>query len=281
MINKQILKNLKLIVCDLDGTLLTTDGMLGKETIRLVKTLKEMGVRFSFASGRLHSALLQYAEELNIKSPLISLDGSLIKNCHDGQVIFESFVPEKYVDKAISLADKYLLKIALCQSDAIYYTESNSVIPDMMDKFGAKYEEVSAYSNYTKKTLEIVFASDYKDSIKYVRNKLTFPYAFGLNVSYFKSHSHPGIYYLEVRKKGINKGTGLKRLLKYFKFNMKETAVIGDWYNDRSLFETGALKIAIANAIPEIKNKADFITKRNNNEDGVAEFLEMVLKSKI
>lgn len=280
MINKQILNKLKVIVCDLDGTLLSTDGMIGKETIRLVKILKEKGMQFSFASGRLHSALIYYAETLNIKTPLISLDGSLIKSFPNGNVIFESFVPERYVTKAINLADKYLLKIALCQSEAIYYTESNSVIPNMMDKFGAKYEEVSSYDNYTANTLEIVFASDYKESIKYVKKKLTFPYAFGLNTSYFKSHSHSGIYYLEVRKTGINKGTGLKRLLKYLNLKEKETAVIGDWYNDRALFETGALKIAMANAVPEIKSRADFITNKTNNEDGVAEFLEMVLKSK-
>ena len=62
--------------------------------------------------------------------------------------------------------------------------------------------------------------------------------------------------------------------------DISKTAVLGDWYNDRSLFRTKALKIAVANAVDDIKNMADFITKRTNEEDGTAEFLEMILKAK-
>jgi len=46
------------------------------------------------------------------------------------------------------------------------------------------------------------------------------------------------------------------------------------------MFDTSAFKVAVANAIPELINKADFVTSRSNSEDGVAEFLELVLKSK-
>jgi hydroxymethylpyrimidine pyrophosphatase-like HAD family hydrolase len=55
---------------------------------------------------------------------------------------------------------------------------------------------------------------------------------------------------------------------------------IRDRYNDRSLFRTKALKIAVANAVDEIKQMADHVTKKTNNEDATAEFLEMVLEAK-
>ena len=55
-----------------------------------------------------------------------------------------------------------------------------------------------------------------------------------------------------------------------------EVAVIGDWYNDRELFEYGGLNVALQNAVAELKNKADYITENTNNEDGVGEFLKMV-----
>ncbi|MEJ2618425.1 MAG: HAD hydrolase family protein, partial [Ignavibacteriaceae bacterium] len=70
------------------------------------------------------------------------------------------------------------------------------------------------------------------------------------------------------------------RLIKYLKIKPNEAAVIGDWYNDISLFKTKAFKVALANAVPEIKRMADLITERNNNEDGTAEFLEKLLKAK-
>jgi Cof subfamily protein (haloacid dehalogenase superfamily) len=280
MLSKERLRKIKLIVFDLDGTLLTDDKEIGEKTLELVPQLEELGVRFSFASGRLHSALIKFAEQLKIKTPLISLDGSLIKSYPKGEVVFHSYIPPKHVIKAINLADRYLLKIALCHGDAIYYTEENALIPEMIEKYGAKFEEVESYNNYLNSTLEIVMAGDYRDSIKYVSQKLLFPYTFGLSTNYYKSHSHSGIYYIESRKLGASKGMGLKKLMKYLKVGYSETAVLGDWYNDRTLFDTKSLKVAVANAVPEIIRLADFVTHRTNNEDGAGEFLEMVLKSK-
>ena len=208
------------------------------------------------------------------------MDGALIKSHREGTVLFESFVKEKYVRKAITLADTFLLNIALCHDDAIFYTERNSVIPQIMEKFGARYEEVKSYDEYCSRTLEVVFASDYKDNLRYVYNRLGFPYTFGLDRSYFRSQSRDNIYYLEIRNKGTSKGMGFKRLLKYMKYKVSQAAVIGDWYNDLSLFEVGGFKVAVSNAVAEVKRHADFITAHDNNSGGVGEFIEMILRAK-
>lgn len=278
--DKNRLKKLKLIVFDLDGTLLSDNNEIGEETIRLVNELRNMGLRFSFASGRLHSAITEHADTLNIRTPLISLDGSLIKNHPDKKIIFESYIPARYVKKAIKYADQLLLKIALCHPEAIYYTDTNAAIPSLLDKFGAKYINVNSYEEYMNRTLELVVAGDMKKSVSLFHNRMMFPYTFGLSTSYYKSHSRVDLYYVEARKAGTNKGTGLKRLAKYLGINIKETAVMGDWYNDRHLFNTGAFSVAVQNAVDEIKYHSDFITKRTNNEDAAAEFLEMVYKAK-
>lgn len=279
MLDKKKLKNLKLIVFDLDGTLLNSDGEIGKESIRLVKELKKKGVRFTIASGRLHSAILQHAKTLDLKTPLITLDGSLIKSLDD-KIIFESYIPSKYVKRALNLADMFMLKIALCHADAIYYNASSSLIPDLVEKFGAKYVEVESYEDYLNNTLEIVMVGEYKRTIREVVRRLSFPHAFGLDVSFYKSHRKGDIYFFEARKRGVSKGKGLIRLAKHLKLNIHEIAVLGDWYNDLQLFQTNALKIAMANAVIEIKNLSDLVTKRTNDEDGAAEFLELVLRAK-
>jgi len=280
MISKSDLKNIKLIVFDLDGTLLNSKDQVGNETQELISKLQEKGVTFSFASGRLHGTLMYHAEKLNINTPLISLDGALVKSIADNRYISENFIPARYVRKAMAVADELLLSIALCHSETIYYTEHNSTIPHLMDKFGAKYEEVHSYDDYIDETLELVMVSDYKDNTKQALKRLSFPYTFGLNTGYYKSSKHEEIYYIEVRRKGVSKGTGLKKLCRYLKTGITETAVMGDWYNDRTLFETKAIKVAVANAVPEIKRLADFITKRTNEEDAAAEFLKMVLDAK-
>jgi Cof subfamily protein (haloacid dehalogenase superfamily) len=280
MFNRDTLKKIKLIVADLDGTLLTNDAKLSERTKYLIQQLKAKGVLFTFASGRLHSALSSYAEELNLKVPIISLDGCLIKKNGEYTPLYKSFVPQRYVKRALEYADHHLLNIALCNTDSIYYTERNSVIPDLMEKFGAKYVEVPEYNGLTKHTLEITIASDYKDNVKHVRDKMSFPHTFGLNISYFKSHTYDGIYYLEIRKNSSNKGKALKILLRHLGIKQSETAVIGDWHNDLSLFLPKVLKVTLSNSLPELKLLADIQISKDNNNEGAADFLEMVLKAK-
>jgi hypothetical protein len=274
------LKNVKIIVSDVDGTLVKNDGAIGYETKKLVRELHKHDVLFSFATGRLHSAVTEIANELEINNPIISLDGSLIKNFPGGETIFESFMKAKYVKRAIKFAEDHLLNIALCHSNAIYYTENNSVIPSILNKYGAQYEEVNSYDDYLNETLEIVYAGDNRESIEFIRDRFSFPYTFGCTTSYFRSHSHQGIYYLDIRRSGSSKGIGLKRLLKHLKIKTENAVVMGDWYNDISMFETKAVKVAVANSIPELLRIADHVTERSNNNDGVAEFLEMILRAK-
>ena len=279
MIPKEKLKNIKLIVSDLDGTLLNGSNEIGIESQKLIKALVAKGMRFTFATGRLHSAVVDHAKLLGLRTPLITLDGSLIKSLSD-ELVYQSYLKQKHVKKAIRLADFHLLNIGLCHADAIYYTEHSPLVPQLLDKFGATYIEVDSLDDLLDETLEIVLASDYKASVKFAEKKLTFPNALGLNTSFYKSHRRNDTYFFEVRKHGASKGKGLTRLLKKLKINIENVAVMGDWHNDKSLFETNAVKVAVENAVSEIKSRADFITSKSNQEDGVAEFLEMVLKAK-
>ncbi len=95
MSDKERLKNIKIVVSDLDGTLLKNDGSVGEETKQLVRELHNYDVLFSFATGRLHSAVTDIANDLEIKNPIISLDGSVIKDFPTGETIFESFLKKK------------------------------------------------------------------------------------------------------------------------------------------------------------------------------------------
>lgn len=281
MFDTNLLKDIKLVVFDLDGTLVDNSGTVGQNSLKLIKQLQDLDVNISLASGRLHSAMVEVANILQIKIPIISLDGSLIQDLKGRNVIHQSFLSKKQVQKAIKFSEDYLVNLALCHSDAIYYTETNSVIPLLMDKYGALYKEVESYNNFTESTLEIVFASDNKRSVEYIRDKFSFPYAFGSSTAFFKSQTHDNIYYLEIRRSGSSKAKGFYRLLKYLRIKEKNTVVVGDWYNDIPLFETKALKVAMQNAVPELKRMASYQLKKTNDEDGTAEFLEALLKAKL
>ena len=274
------LKKIKHIVTDIDGTLLNDYGELGLENKKLILELMKQDVLISLATGRLHSATNDLAKELSLNGYVISLDGAVIKEFKNDKTIFESFLKARHVKKAISISNDLLVNIVLCHSNSIYYTEYNSLIPSLLSKYGALYQQVSSYEEYLSGTLEVVCASDMKGSIKKMEERFNFPFSVGCTTSYFRSKKNENIFYLEIRKAGSSKGKALERLFRHISIKPEQTAVIGDWYNDITMFQTKALKVAVANAIPELRNEADFVTGKDNNEDGVAEFFEMVLKSK-
>ena len=274
------LKDIKHIISDIDGTLLNDNGELGSESKKLVKELMKLNVLVSLATGRLHSAVTEIAKELSLNGYIVSLDGALIKNSVTDETLYKSYLKTSHVEKAITLSEKNLVNIVLCNASSIYYTEYNSVIPSLLSKYGASYTKVDSYHNYISSTLEIVCSSDMKESIKQMEEKFDFPYSLGCNTSYFRSKKNENIFYLEIRKAGSSKGKAIARILKHLSIKPTEAAVIGDWYNDITMFQTKAVKVAVANAIPELLNNADIVTTKSNREDGIAEFFEMVLKSK-
>lgn len=273
------LKDIRLIVIDVDGTLVANDGTIGEKSIELIHKLQKKNIYVSLASGRLHSALIEIAGILKINTPLISLDGAMIKNLKGDQIVHQSKLRNSIVEKSLELSEKYFVNIALCHSDAIYYTEHNTLIPSILDKYGALYKEVESYNPYIEGTLEIVFAGDNRKTMEYLRDRLSFPFALGTSASFFRSHTYDNIYYLEIKKSGSTKAKGLLRLLRYLRLKESQTIVVGDWYNDIPMFETKALKVAIGNAIPELKKMSDLILSKTNDEDGVSEILELLMKS--
>lgn len=274
------LKNLKLIVSDIDGTLLNDNGEIGSESKKLIRELMKENVIISLATGRLHSATIEIAKQLSLNGYIISLDGALIKSYISDKRIFESFLKKRHLQKAIKLSEELLINIALCHGDTIYYTENNSILPSLLSKYGAIYTKVGSYSDYIADTLEIVCSSDIKNSIKRMENKFRFPNTIGCSTSYFRSKKNENIFYLEIRKACCSKGKAFRRLLRHLSLKNEQAAVLGDWYNDLPMFQTNGIKAAVANAIPELISAADFITTKSNNDDGTAEFFEMVLKSK-
>jgi len=272
---KKDLKNIKLIVSDVDGTLTNNNNEVGEETIDLVKKLGQKGILFTFATQRIHSSVIDFARNLEIDIPIISVNGALIKDLK-GNVISNSLIKPKYVKKAIDLAEKYFVRIALCYGEEIVYTESNSVLRDFMYRLGTEYSLVDNYNNYLDNVLEIIMLGNEKQTIKHIQKKMNFPAKIFHTAKYFRSSSKHGVYHLEVRKSGTSKKTGMQKLTKHLGLKRKQVAALGDWFNDRDLFEYGGYNVALQNAVAELKLKADYVTERTNDEDGVAEFLKLV-----
>lgn len=276
---KSRLKDIKLIVSDVDGTLVNNKNKIGELTCDLVPKLKKKNVLFSLASQRIYSSLVPIASSLEIEIPLISLNGALVKG-RNGEILNKSSIPEKKVLKAIKLAQTRLVRIALCYNDEIIYTDDNSVLKDFMSRVGTTYRLVDSYNTYTNDVLEIIMMGNDKKHVKDILRKMKFPFNFSLKLKYYRSNSLSKVYHLEILKKGVSKKTGLQALTKHLGIKKSEVVVFGDWYNDRDLFDFGGFNVALNNAVPELKAKANYITEKTNDEDGVGDFLKLLYDCK-
>ncbi|MBK8981303.1 MAG: Cof-type HAD-IIB family hydrolase [Ignavibacteria bacterium] len=271
---KERFNKIKLIVSDIDGTIVSSKNEVGDLTKQLVRKLKNKNILLSFASQRVHSSIIPIAAELDVSIPFISLNGSLIQDKDNKIILNRSVIDRKYVEKCLRLAEKYYLKIALCYNDRIVYTEDNSVVKDFMTRFGTTYSLVDSYEDYLDNVLEIIMTGNDRNNMREVQRKMRLPFGMYLKVKYFRSQSFQGVYNIEITRKGINKNTGLKILSKHLKLKKEEVMVFGDWYNDKDLFEFGGTNIALDNAVDELKDIADYITDKSNEDDGIGHFLQ-------
>jgi len=275
---RERLKKIKLIVSDVDGTLLNGNNELGEMTVDIARKLKSKGVNITFATQRIHSSIVPHAKALDIQIPMITVNGAMIKDLN-GKVISKTLISPKHVDKALAFCKKYYIRIAFVYNDEIIYTENNSVLKDYMYRLGTDYTLVDSYDNYKDEVLEIIMMGNEKVVIKHVQKKMNYPMNWFLSAKYFRSSSRLGVYNMEIRRSRMNKRKGLKILARYLKIKKHEVAVLGDWFNDRELFKYGGFNVALQNSVAELKLKSHIITERTNEEDGVGEFLKLLYDS--
>jgi len=272
-------KDVKLILLDLDGTLLSEEGEIGAKSKKYAKLLCEKDVMVTFASGRMYSALEQYAEELEIDGYVVCSDGAIIKKYPSGEILQKIALKPEIVKKGIMLSDKHVVKMVMCTESEVLYTEHNEASVQLIDRFGAQFRLVDDYRQVTEDIIELVYVGENRQSLHEIKKHFSFPYSWGIRVTYSKSQSHYQ-YYLEIKRKNVSKARALKTLMKKFRISIKDTVVVGDWYNDVELFKTKAIKISLSNAVPEIKFLSDIKLEQSNNQDGVGELLEMIYKQK-
>jgi len=266
------LKEIKLIVIDIDGTLVDHQGMVGEKTLTLAKELKKKGILCTLSSARSFHYSSYIADELEIDIPFVTLDGALIK-ARNSKAVYKGSIKKTLITKAIALAEDNYGKITMCDENNLFVTPRNAVVKEYT-KLNAPVKEVADFTGMNE-ILEILIYCEDKASMKHIKQGFGFFDRLAVSLSVTKSPNHD-YYLLTIKKKQSNKLESVKKLVRHLGLQRKNIAVVGDWHNDMPLFDFGAYNIAVQNAIPELKRKADYVTNSTNNEDAVGEVLELV-----
>ncbi|MFP5113070.1 Cof-type HAD-IIB family hydrolase [Bacillaceae bacterium C204] len=266
----------KMIVLDLDDTLLQDDHTISLRTKNALMEAQELGVKVVLASGRPTYAMYPIAEELRLKefgSFILSFNGAKITNCQTGEELFSSTLSPATVHHLYELSRRENVWMHTYVGDSIITEASNQYTDIEGEITGLEIYEVTSIVDSVKEPVVKVLMLEDEGKLAEVEQRLQQELAGQLSVM----RSKP--FFLEFTEAGVTKGTSLNHLIRELGIEREEVIAIGDSYNDLAMIEFAGLGVAMGNAPEDIKEKADYVTD-TNMQDGVAKVIEQfVLKT--
>jgi Cof subfamily protein (haloacid dehalogenase superfamily) len=259
----------KLIVSDLDGTLLNDNAELTARTIEAIRQYHALGGRFTYATGRSDESAKAFADMADMTTPGISFNGAKIIDYADGDVIYETFLGAEEAKAAYAAVRKLNKDAVVYMDDARYVAEYTPVIDKYLERVRHRIQiarDINALigDGRTLKKLLVIDPNQEEGAILGAVRPI-----FGDKMNYVKSDPR----YFEFLPPGTSKGAALIVLAAHLGVSPAEVVAIGDHLNDVSMIKAAGLGVAVANAEREALDAADYITS-SNDEEGVAEFLE-------
>jgi Cof subfamily protein (haloacid dehalogenase superfamily) len=270
--------NIKAIVCDLDGTLLNSQKLISPGNLRAVKAARERGIFVTICTGRIPEMTEAYIRFLGIQGPVITANGAVIINTNDDSVPYQECSDVDQSAQVLDFCIRRGFDHIAAAAEGCYYSRNSDRIKrfeqynsiaqkEMMKQIPLfPFEDYGIIKNLHIYKLLIAGLSknEQKETEEFVE---TFSHL-------GHTSSEPGL--LDVGALTVNKGNGVRNLARIMEISTDEICVFGDFWNDVPMFEAAGFSVAMGNADEQVKSRASFITK-TNDEDGVAAAIEKII----
>lgn len=269
----------KLLVLDVDGTLLNDEKEISKRTLAALLKVQQMGVRIVLASGRPTYGLMPLAKTLelgNYGGFVLSYNGCQIIKAQNGEILFERRINPEMLP--------YLEKKARKNGFAIFTYHDDTLITDSPDN---EYIKNEALLN----NLKIIREDEFSTAIDFAPCKCMLvsdkeKALIGLEQHWEKRlagtldafRSEP--YFLEVVPCGVNKANTLGALLEHLGVTREEVIAVGDGVCDVTMLQLAGMGVAMGHSQDSVKVCADYVTA-SNEEDGVALAVEKLILAEV
>ena len=269
----------KLLVLDVDGTLLNDEREISKRTLAALLKVQQMGVRIVLASGRPTYGLMPLAKTLelgNYGGFVLSYNGCQIIKAQNGEILFERRINPEMLP--------YLEKKARKNGFAIFTYHDDTLITDSPDN---EYIKNEAMLN----NLKIIREDEFSTAIDFAPCKCMLvsdkeKALIGLEQHWEKRlagtldafRSEP--YFLEVVPCGVNKANTLGALLEHLGVTREEVIAVGDGVCDVTMLQLAGMGVAMGHSQDSVKVCADYVTA-SNEEDGVALAVEKLILAEV
>ena len=262
--------DIRLIVTDLDNTLLNSAHIVTPLTDAAIRAAQAQGVLFTVATGKTFPATQGLIRDYGITSPVICANGTAVY-APDGTLLHAEAIELDYTLEALALGreanmtpvvytgDDLLTWVWDANVDVIvaHHEPEPEVIPDLEAAIRA------AGDNGRHRPYKLIFMNQDERQVEQFTEVLTARFAGRATAM------RTGLAAVtELLPLGVTKGTALAYVLDYLGIAAENTLCVGDSFNDVDMMQRAAIGVAMANAPAPVRDAADFVT-RSNEEDGV------------
>lgn len=266
------MKDIKLIVCDIDGTLVTTDRILTLKTKEMIQRIHDAGIYFSIASGRsIEQQLYKQAKDWGFDFEfelLIGMNGSemydgINKKRHDYYKLKREWLKE-----IIELMEPFDLNPFLYSNGQMLSRKIDDTTKASSKRNRTDVRVAKDISElYAEENAKIMFRIEEKrmdEIVAYVNDHPSPHY------KAFKTQTTM----LEFTDSRVSKSVALIEFCKINNISLDQVISFGDMSNDNDLLEVSGISVCLLNGGEDTKAVADIITEKTNDEDGFAHFME-------
>ena len=259
---------IRLVIADVDGTLVTQEKVLTKRAADAVSRLNEAGVAFTVTSGRPPRGMAMLIDPLQLKHPLAAFNGGVLIQPDMTTVVDQKLLPAGVPENVIEAIENHGLDVWL-YTDTGWFVRDPKAPHVAREQWTVKFPPtiVDTFAGLLGRVTKIVGVGD--DYERVAKCEKDVQQAGGAHIS--AARSQP--YYLDVTHPQANKGAVVHAMSKLLNIPTAEIVTIGDMPNDVLMFKESGVSIAMGNASREVQASATYISS-SNEEEGFARAME-------
>jgi Cof subfamily protein (haloacid dehalogenase superfamily) len=266
--NGRAAQPIRMVIADVDGTLVTQEKVLTKRAAQAVLSLHEAGIQFSVTSGRPPRGMAMLIDPLNLTQPLAAFNGGVLIKPDLKTVVEQKFLQVGVPEKVIEAIENHGLDVWV-YTDREWFVRDLNAAHVAREQWTVKFPPtvVKTFAGLLGRVAKIVGVSDDLDRVAKCEKDVQ--QAGGTHIS--AARSQP--YYLDVTHPQANKGEVVLSISRLLNIPAAEIATLGDMPNDVLMFKKSGMSIAMGNASPEVQASATYVTT-SNEEEGFANAID-------
>jgi Cof subfamily protein (haloacid dehalogenase superfamily) len=250
----------KLLVVDIDGTILDKNGNISAEDKKAVAGAVDSGIQVSLSTGRVVQASLGIINQLSLDGYHMFFDGALVYNPEKGEQVYVEPISKDLVRQMIDFAHLIGIDIDL-YSATHFFAERETWATDIRrDFYGLQMTTVDFTKIWQQERIikGAVVVSSAEEKAK--ANDFYLHFKDSLSFSWTMTPAYPDVDFINIVASNVSKGKALEALASFLGISLTEVMAIGDGINDISLLSSAGLAVSMGNASDELKAVANYVT---------------------